>query len=373
MRFNRKRCVIVMIDGFGLDYYEKSDMPFLKTMASKGFFKKGKAVFPTLTNANNLSIICGSFPAVHGVTTNCYYDKASGQEFFLEDRSFLKSPTLFEQSRKAGLKSALLTGKTKTLRILKDDLDLGLAAQDPDAETIALCGRPPDIYSIEVNFWLLQSGIKLLKSRKDLDVMYIHTTDYAMHRWAPEESESQRHLAGIDRLLADAFAAAPDALFIVTADHGMNPKKRCLDLRAVCARKETPVQFVLSPVADRLLEHHGGHGGVAYVYLFKTEDRGRVMETLLSVTGVEEVLSAGQAAAKYDLNPSRIGDIVVTADRETVFGQLDRESVELNPGYRNHGSIHEQDIPLIVYNDPGGYPDERTMKFNFDLTHYYFF
>ena len=37
-------------------------------------------------------------------------------------------------------------------------------------------------------------------------------------------------------------------------------------------------------------------------------------------------------------------------DRDTVFGELDAESEPLPPEYRAHGSLHEMDVPLFIYN-----------------------
>ena len=57
-----------------------------------------------------------------------------------------------------------------------------------------------------------------------------------MHMWGPEDPLSLGHLAMLDGLLDAAREAAPDAMFLITADHGMNPKQRCLDLRKLCAK-----------------------------------------------------------------------------------------------------------------------------------------
>ena len=93
---------VFMIDGFDIDYYYGSEMPVMNHMARQGFFKTGSCIFPSLTNANNISIACGSWPDQHGVTTNCYFDKVSGQARFLEDASFLKTPHPVRTGRPGG-------------------------------------------------------------------------------------------------------------------------------------------------------------------------------------------------------------------------------------------------------------------------------
>src|SRR6478609_3298217 len=61
-----QRLVIVMLDGFGVDYLEQSPMPNLKNMIAKGFYKQVEGVMPAVTNVNNASICCGVWPDEHG-------------------------------------------------------------------------------------------------------------------------------------------------------------------------------------------------------------------------------------------------------------------------------------------------------------------
>ncbi len=360
-----------MLDGFGTEYFRASDMPALKKMAQDGFYLEGKAVFPTLTNANNISIVCGSFPERHGVTTNCYLDPATGKPAFLEDPGFLKSPTLFEKVAMQGIRSALVTSKSKTIRILGGSVDAGLSAQDADPDTIRDFGIPPDIYSIEVNEWIVRSGMKILQSRPDINVLYVHTTDYPMHMWAPEDERSLDHLSRLDRLIGEMADRYPDAAFLVTADHGMNPKKECLDLEKILRAAGFPILAAISPVADRLVKHHGGHGGASYIYLENRSRRDEILDFLSEVKGVDKALASEEAATCYRLDRDRIGDIVVGADPETVFGTIENERMDLHDGYRNHGSRFEQSIPLIAWNANLG--ETRHIQYNLDLTRALFF
>jgi phosphonoacetate hydrolase len=366
-----QRCIVLMIDGFGMDYYRAADMPALKRLAREGFFREGEAVFPTLTNANNLSIVCGAFPETHGVTTNCYLDPATNRPAFLEEPGFLKSPTLFDVAARRGIRSALVTSKAKTVGILGPSVAVGVAVQDPDAATVARFGTPPDIYSVEANEWIVRAGLRLLAEEPAIGVLYIHTTDYPMHMWGPEAPEAREHLARLDRLIGELVERHPDAALLVTADHGMNPKSRCLDLKKILAGAGFPIRAVISPVADRLVKHHGGHGGVAYVYVSDRAARADVIEFLARLPEVDRVLSVEAAAAEYRLDADRIGDIVVGADRDTVFGAVEAARTPLPPGYRNHGSRFEAAVPLIAWNAPLRPGD--TLRYNLDLTRVVFF
>ncbi len=357
-----------MVDGFGYDYFEASPLPVVKRMAREGFQKKGRAIFPTLTNANNISIICASWPEKHGVTTNCYFDEASNTARFLEDTDFVLAPTIFERFRSKGVSSALLTCKEKTLKLVGGHTDFSVAAEAPSPDVAARYGTPPPMYSAEVNYWLWTIALDILRNRPDIRLIYIHTTDYPMHKWATQDPRSLEHLARLDELLGAASNAAPDALFLITADHGMNPKKKCIDLLKTCALNSVHLRFAVSPVADRLTEHHRGFGGVSYVYVRSNEELAAARSFLAKLPGVDSVLTRHEAAGLYHLMPERVGDLVVLADKETVFGDLQETEEELAAGYRNHGSLYEEDIPLIAYGYTGKGPSQDEMQMNFDLT-----
>ena len=188
MQNKQQRAVICMYDGFGSDYYEWSHLPVMKDMARQGVMKRGRAIFPTLTNANNISICCASWPAEHGVTTNCYFDEATGTARFLEDAKFILTPTIFNRFRDKGIRSALLTCKAKTLLLVGGDADIAVAAESPSQEVIEKYGPPPPMYSTEVNYWLWKIAVDILSSQPDIGLLYVHTTDYPMHMWGPEEA-----------------------------------------------------------------------------------------------------------------------------------------------------------------------------------------
>jgi phosphonoacetate hydrolase len=212
----------------------------------------------------------------------------------------------------------------------------------------------------------MKAMVDLLKTRNDLGCLYVHTTDYPMHMWPPEAAESKEHLTRLDQLLGEAATAAPDTAFLLTADHGMNHKRRCWDLEKVCAQRRTPIRTAISVERDKYLKHHRGYGGVAWVYCNSARDIDRVEQFLSDLEGVESVLTRGEAAQKFHLMASRIGDLIVLGDRDTVFGELDSVSEALPEDYRTHGSLHETDVPLVIFNcDAKLSPDD--FRFNKDL------
>jgi phosphonoacetate hydrolase len=102
------------------------------------------------------------------------------------------------------------------------------------------------------------------------------------------------------------------------------------------------------------------------VYLKNPQDADRVREIISGLKGVEHVIARDQAARDYKLMKSRIGDLVVWGDMGTVFGEMDMERVDFPTGLRSHGSLHELDIPLFVYNAKNA-PSADYFSHNLDL------
>lgn len=361
-----QRAVVIMCDGFGLEYLDQSEMPVLARWREKGLFVRGQATMPSVTNTNNASICCGVWPEQHGITGNSYFDERTGREEYMETADLLLAPTLFERARKHGVRSALLSSKKKTTTLLSPGAELILTPEEPPKEWVDRLGPAPGIYSREINYWLMRAAIHLLRTRLDLGCLYVHTTDFPMHTWAPEAAESKEHLARLDEFFGEAAATAPDAAFLLTADHGMNHKTRCWDLEKVCRERGAPIRIAISVDRDKYLKHHRGYAGVSWIYCNAPGDVDKVAKLVQALEGVEQVLTRSEAAGRYNLMPSRIGDLIVLGDRETVFGALDSTREPLPAEYRAHGSLHEMEVPLIVYN-AGAKLSREDFRHNRDL------
>jgi phosphonoacetate hydrolase len=345
-----QRIIIIMLDGFGEAYYRNSNMPLLNGLEKKGIYKVVPSLMPSVTNLNNASICTGELPSAHGITGNSFYDRTSSTEEFMEDSALLLAPTIFERAALKGVRSMLISSKKKTTTLLNKGVQEAISPETSSAEWKMRLGTPPDIYSREVNYWVMEAALYCIKNDSGLGIIYIHTTDYPMHTWPPESMESKEHLAKIDDYIGKIISAAPDAMILITADHTVNHKDMCLDLQKACAEKKTPVKLALSAERDRYFKHHRGFGGTSYVYLLQPSDLKAVKKTLKGLNGVEEVLSRKEAAKKFHLMPERIGDLVVLGNSKTVFGDLDTSYEILPANYRSHGSIYEANVPVFIYN-----------------------
>jgi phosphonoacetate hydrolase len=362
-----QRVCVVLFDGFGTDYYDTAAMPTLRNWAKNGFHKRIRAVMPSVTNTNMAGVCCGVHADEHGITGNSYWDADANQERFMSDGNLLTAATLFQRAARFGVRSVLVTAKQKSVSLFKQGTSLAFGSQDPPADFITRYGRPPDVYSADVNYWVWKVAIDLIKTQPKIGLFFVHTTDYPMHKFPPESGDSRAHLRQIDALLAEAADSDPDMAFFIAPDHGMNSKTTVLNLNKTLARKGAEVQIVMSAERDQYPKHHSGFGGTAFVYLKSPADAEKVIKLLRDVPEIEDLLTRDEAARKYRLNPHRIGDLWVTAARDVVFGHSVEEREALPRDYRSHGSPYELDIPCFIYRFAGKLPDAGTVRTNVDV------
>lgn len=360
-RKSGKKILIILVDGFGMDYLEASDMPNLKRMGKEGGMKAVRSVIPSVTNVNNASVITGSFPSEHGVTTNYQYDRRTRTASEMESAEFVLRPTIFEKARKLGLRTALVSSKDKVRTLCSRGADIVLSAEKPESKWIEKIGPKENMYSANVNYWTFRAARHILKT-ESVDLMYLSTTDYMMHTYGPREAPSLEHLHRLDKLLADIVDDHPGIEIYLTADHGMNAKDEGLN-PALILREKSIQSEAIPIIRDAHKTHHNNLGGACYIYLERNDDKTRAVEVLTRTEGVEEVFAAKTAAREFHLHPDRIGDIFLLAKKNYVFGELDksREPVKV----RSHGSRHESQIPLLIY---GVKPDMNRYAYNLDLT-----
>jgi phosphonoacetate hydrolase len=107
---------------------------------------------------------------------------------------------------------------------------------------------------------------------------------------------------------------------------------------------------------------------VAYLYQPQANQEAAAKQLLLRLDGIEEVLTREEAAQRFRLMASRIGDLVVIPDKDTVFGDLPAEREKLAADYRSHGSLYETEIPLLAHNGHELFDDWDSVENNLHLT-----
>ena len=352
--------VVICVDGLDPEYLDACETPNLTRLGGMGFLKTGQCMMPSVTNVNNVSLVTAAYPDTHGISSNYRLVRETGEEIYMESGEYVLAETMFQRLERRGGKSALVTSKDKLRTLLADGATIAVSSEQAPEWVVREVGAPPPIYSLEVNGWVVEAASFIMSRCEDLDVVYISTTDYAMHTYAPEEPESQRHLSILDEAVGELVESYPDVTLLLTADHGMSRKRRMVDLESALERYG--MRAVAVPIIkDRYTVHHSNLGGCSYVYVDYVDPgsgdrRGpktgdalvEALKVLGETPGVEEALSQEEAVDRFRLHRERIGDIVVTGEPDVVFG--DPSETEMPPRLRSHASTHERQVPLLGYN-----------------------
>ena len=363
--------VVVCVDGCENDYLTEAARagvaPFIGRMLEGGCI--ADCVVPSFTNPNNLSIVTGVPPSVHGICGNYFYDREAGAEVMMNDPKYLRAGTILAAFADAGAKVAVVTAKDKLRKLLGHKLKgTCFSSELADADTVKLVGMPrPSVYSAELSEFVFAAGVKLM-GRDRPDIMYLSTTDYVQHKAAPGTAAANAFIAMMDKYLAKLDAAG--AIVALTADHGMNAKHRADGSPNVVYLQDVLDEWlgagdarVILPITDPYVVHHGALGSFATVYT-----NAQVKERIAALAGIEVVLTRDEAAKRFELPPDRIGDLVVVSGRNVVIGtSKSRHDLSgLTEPLRSHGGISEQKVPLLFNRRLDGLPAGRRLR-NFDV------
>jgi len=386
-RWMDRPLIVVCIDGCQYEYITAAvaaaAAPFLgRLLAGAGTSIIADCVMPSFTNPNNLSIVTGVTPAVHGICGNYFFDSERGEEIMMNDPRHLRVGTILAAFSEAGAKVAVITAKDKLRKLLghgmkgicfsSEKADQVTLAENGIENVIDLVGMPlPSVYSAALSEFVFVAGVKLME-RERPDLMYLSTTDYIQHKAAPGTPMANDFYAMIDRNLARLDELG--ATIVLTADHGMNAKHDADGRPNVIYLQDTLDDWigrgkarVILPITDPYVVHHGALGSFALVYLPAAVAPRGIVERIAALPGVESVMTRTEAAVRFELPADRIGDIVVVSRLDTVIGTgRDRHDLSgLDVPLRSHGGTSEQKVPLLVNRSVGKQPETRRWR-NFD-------
>lgn len=367
--------VVVCIDGGDPAYIEQGlrdgILPNVARFVRDGFHAVADGTVPSFTCPNNMSIVTGAPPAVHGISGNFYLDATTGEAVAMTDPELLRSPTVLATFADAGAKVVSITAKDKLRRQLGKGLDpargnVSFSSEHANRCTLAengienvleLVGMPlPDMYSMELSLFVLAAGVRLLE-RDRPDLMYLSLTDYIQHKHAPGDDVADEFYRRIDEKFGEM--AALGAVVALTADHGMNDKSgadgrpNVVFVQDILDREfGAGATRVICPITDAFVRHHGALGGFVRVWCVGGRATPRaIVDLLRNVPGVAEVLDRNEVCARYQLPPDREGDVAVLAESGVALGaaEADHDLSGLRDArLRSHGGATEARVPIIV-------------------------
>ncbi len=367
--------VVVCIDGGDPAYLEQGlrdgIIPHIARFMQEGFSAQADGTVPSFTCPNNMSIITGAPPAVHGISGNYYLDVDTREAVVMTGPELLRSRTILAEFADAGAQVVSITAKDKLRKQLGKDLDMSRGNISFSAEKADRCtlmengienvlkyvGMPlPDMYSMDLSLFVLEAGVKLLEEERP-DLMYLSLTDFIQHKHAPGDPVANEFYQRIDALLGKL--AARGATVALTADHGMNDKSNAsgkpnvIYLQDILDRKFGPGDTkVICPITDAFVRHHGALGGFVRVWCLGGKATPQaIIDLIRDMPGIAAALDRETVCRRFELPPDREGDVAVIGDVNTVIGAsvADHDLSKLaDARLRSHGSTTEARVPFIL-------------------------
>lgn len=367
--------VVVCIDGGDPAYIERGlrdgIIPNIARFVREGFSAVAEGVVPSFTCPNNISLITGAPPAVHGISGNYYLDVATGEAVVMTGPELLRGCTILAEFAAAGAKVVSITAKDKLRQQLGKDLDLARGNISFSSEKADRCtlqengienvlervGMPlPDMYSMELSLFVLEAGIRLLESDRP-DLMFLSLTDYIQHKHAPGDPVADDFYRRIDEKFGRL--AGLGAVVALTADHGMNDKStpdgkpNVIYLQDILDREFGAGDTrVICPITDAFVKHHGALGGFVRVWcLGGKATPAAIIDRIAGLPGIAAALDRETVCRLYDLPADREGDVAVIGEANVVLGAAAAEHDLSSLGdarLRSHGGVTEARVPFVL-------------------------
>ena len=387
--------IVICLDGSQKEYIDEASnlnlTPNLDDIIQKGEYLMAHSAIPSFTNPNNISIVTGQPSSVHGICGNFFYTPETGKEVMMNDPQYLRAPTIFEKFYQAGAKIALVTAKDKLRTLLGNGLKFNegrticFSAEKSDQATKIengienvndWLGMPvPEVYSQDLSEFVMAAGVKLMEEFKP-DIMYLSTTDYIQHKYAPGHEVANKFYSMFDKYIGQLDELG--ATIIITADHGMKPKsKEDGSPNAIFLQDHLDDKFnknktkVILPITDPYVVHHGALGSFATIYLEDKNDLEDVMKEIKKIKDIEVVLNKEEGCSQYNLPKDRMGDIIcMSSEFMTIGSSKDKHNLSgLNEPLRSHGGLHEREVPFIV-NKKMPQIDSNKQLYNYDAFYF---
>jgi phosphonoacetate hydrolase len=387
--------IVICLDGSQKEYFEEASKlnltPNLDEIKRTGENLLANSAIPSFTNPNNISIVTGRPSSVHGICGNFFYTPSTGEEVMMNDPVFLRAPTIFQKYYEQGAKIAIVTAKDKLRKLLSHGLNFNdskaicFSSEKSDQATKNDNGIEnindwlgmdvPDVYSQGLSEFVMAAGVKLLHEFKP-DIMYLSTTDFIQHKYAPGDEVANTFYAMFDKYIGQLNIN--NNSIIITADHGMQPKSKAdgspnaIYLQDILDEKlGNKVSKVILPITDPYVVHHGALGSFATIYLKDKTKIDEAMEVIKKIQDIEVVVTNEVGCKEYDLPNDRMGDIICMSSQYMTIGSSEsaHDLSKLKEPLRSHGGLHEREVPFISNKKINSFESKDKLN-NYDAFYY---
>ncbi|MFQ5733946.1 MAG: alkaline phosphatase family protein [Planctomycetaceae bacterium] len=322
--------------------------PALNRFAGEQGVRTLQPPLPAVTCTSQATIATGVPPREHGIVSNGWYFRETGEiRFWMRSGHLVSGETIWEAARSIdpGIRTANIfwrfcTHSTCDVTVTERPTYWADGRKGPDIytepadlrdELVDKLGEFPLFRfwgpgtSIESTRWIADATLHVIRShRPDIVLTYLPHLDYDVQKFGPDSAESARAHQEVDaeagRLIAAAEGTGYDVA--VLSEYGMTPVSQPVFLNRVLRRagfvrvQRAQNGELLEPGASRafaVCSHQAAH-----IYVANPDDIATVKQILESTAGVERVLDT-DGKRESELDHSRSGELVAIADANSWF------------------------------------------------------
>lgn len=316
--------VMVSIDGFRHDYAEKFGAENILAIKESGAWTSGMIPsYPSKTFPNHYTLVTGMYPGMHGITSNEFYSVSKKAHYGVR-----KKNTVTDGSWYGGTPLWVLAEQNSMLAA--SYFWLGSEAEIKGVRASYVHAYDEDVPNgdrvDEVINWLKLPD----EERPHMIHLYFSDVDTQGHGFGPEAEETKEAVLSIDeqigRLRAGIKESGLPVTLVVTADHGMTPISKGLELNVDWRGAE--VVFI----STHIMVYHKDDSVID-----------AIINDLQDVDGLVLYKDENFPEEYHFNNADRSGDLLIQIQPPAIFSKMDSIS----------GGTHGY--------DPYEYPDMRTI------------
>ncbi len=293
-----RHAVVISVDGMRASDYAAPEagelIPNLRRLMKEGSYAEGvEGVYPTVTYPSHTTLVTGKLPAEHGIYTNLS-SRTPGQHagdwfWFAKD---IKSPTLWDEARKAHLTSASVAWPVTVGAAIDWDIPeiwdpAKGESQDPAylaqfmnpmlaVEVLGALGPPTPGGDWDLDRTRLAVYLEK-KHHPNLLLVHLEMLDDTQHHYGPGSPEALAMLEKIDAHIGEILTAVKEAglekstdIFVVS-DHGFLPVERNLSPDVLLAKAGLLTANAQGTVTGGKIQTIA-NGGSFFIYWPESED-----------------------------------------------------------------------------------------------------
>lgn len=311
-----------------LDMPHLKELPNFKELLDRGSYcDRVETIYPSVTYPCHATIVTGKYPKRHGVIDNTLIQPGRPSPDWYWHRHYVKGTTLYDEAKKAGMKTAALLWPVTARAKIKYNMP-EIFANRPWRHQIAVSlwnGSP--LYQLEMNFrfghirkglnqpelddFVLESAVQTIKSKKP-NLMLVHFTDMDTqrhyHGFASNEAMEalRRHDKRLGRMIQalKEIGRYEETTIIALGDHSALDHSKAINLNVLLREKGLIKVNSHGKVVD-WKAYCKSCDGSAYIYVKEGDAETKsVVETLLDELvkddsyGIETVITGEEAGEK---------------------------------------------------------------------------